>query len=85
MSQSKGSTVFCKLQLHALSKKTVPKISHNPRLNLTIFLGNWPCWFFKIKNCINLQVEKYLQNVAGFISVELDRFRLETIIDTEGL
>ena len=27
MSQSKGLTVFCKLELHALSKKTVLKIS----------------------------------------------------------
>ena len=39
MSQSKGSTVFCKLQLHALSKKTVPKISLNPRLKLDHLSG----------------------------------------------
>lgn len=49
MSQSKGSTVFCKLQLHALSKKTVPKISLNPRLNLTIFRGERMHWF----NCVD--------------------------------
>ena len=42
----KAQRYFLKLQLHALSKKTVPKISLNPGLNLTIFLGNWPCWFF---------------------------------------
>ena len=39
MSQSK---VFCKLELHALRKKTVLKISHNPGLNLTVFLGTGP-------------------------------------------
>ena len=39
VSQSKGLTVFCKLELHALSKKTMRKISLNPGLNLTILLG----------------------------------------------
>ena len=34
--------MFCKLQLHALSKKTVLKIWLNPGLNLTIFLGTGP-------------------------------------------
>ena len=43
VSQSKGSTVFCKLELYALSKKTALKISLNPGLNLTIFLGTGPC------------------------------------------
>ena len=42
MSQSKGSTVFFKLELHVLSKKTVLKISLNPGLNLIIFLGTGP-------------------------------------------
>ena len=35
---SKGSKVFCKHELHALSKKTVLNISLNSGLNLTIFL-----------------------------------------------
>ena len=39
MSQSKGSTVLCELELHALSKKTMLNISLNPGLNLTIILG----------------------------------------------
>ena len=43
MSQREGSTVLCKLELHALSKKTVLKISLNPGLNLTIILGTGPC------------------------------------------
>ena len=34
--------MFCKLQSHALSKKTVLKIWLNPGLNLTIFLGTGP-------------------------------------------
>ena len=42
MSQREGSTVLCKLELHALSKKTVLKISLNPGLNLTIILGTGP-------------------------------------------
>ena len=42
MSQSNRSTVFCKLELHALSKKTALKISLNPGLNLTIILGTGP-------------------------------------------
>ena len=42
MPQSKGSAVFCKLELRALSKKTALKISPNPGLNLTIFLGTGP-------------------------------------------
>ena len=42
MSQSKSSTVFCKLELHSLSKKTLLKISLHPGLNLTIFSGTGP-------------------------------------------
>ena len=42
MSQSKGSTVLCELELHALSKKTMLNISLNPGLNLTIILGTGP-------------------------------------------
>ena len=42
MSQSKGSTVLCELELHALSKKTMLNISLNPGLNLTIILGTEP-------------------------------------------
>jgi len=40
VSRSKGSTVFCNLELPAL--KTVLKIWLNPGLNLTIFRGTWP-------------------------------------------
>ena len=40
MSQSNGSTLFCKLEFYALSKKTVLKISLSPGLKLTIFLGS---------------------------------------------
>ena len=37
---SKGTTVFCKLELHMfLDKKTLLRIWLNPRLNLTIFRG----------------------------------------------
>ena len=42
MPQSKGSAVFCKFELRALSNKTGLKISLNPGLNLTIFLGTGP-------------------------------------------
>ena len=42
MAQGKGSAVFCKLELRALSKKTGLKISLNSGLNLTIFLGTGP-------------------------------------------
>ena len=52
MFQSKGLTVFCKLKLHALSKKTVLKISLNPGLNLTIILGTGPRWITPSSICI---------------------------------
>ena len=42
MPQSKGAAEFCKLELRALSKKTGLKISLNPGLNLTVFLGTGP-------------------------------------------
>ena len=45
--QSKSSTVFCKLELHSLSKKTALKISLNPGLNLTICLGTGP-WIINV-------------------------------------
>ena len=42
MPQIKGSVLFCKLELRALSKKAGLKISLNPELNLTIFQGSGP-------------------------------------------
>ena len=38
----------CNLELHSLSKKTALKISLNPGLNLTIFLGTGPCAFIAL-------------------------------------
>ena len=70
MSQSKSSTVFCKLELHSLSKKTMLKISLNPGLNLTIFLGTGP-GFFKIRTAEN--VENLLRSSYGEFAKQLCR------------
>ena len=44
---SKGTTVFCKLELHVLREKKLLKIWRNPGLKLTNFWGtgpsNWIC------------------------------------------
>ena len=36
-------------------------------------------YIFMFADLIHLQVNEYLKNVPGFLSVELYRFRLETI------
>ena len=66
MSQSKSSTVFCKLELHSLSKKTLLKISLHPGLNLTTFSGTGP------RRRIRVLCNTTIDNTTGQRSLFLD-------------
>ena len=46
--RSKGTTVFCKLELHFLRQETLLKIWLNPGLNLTIFRGTGPSCYLAV-------------------------------------